>query len=91
MKRSNSVYRIKTKRVLSRQKSLKAYLRKPECFLKDSFRGGSSRILSFSAGHPTAYEKFIMNKHIKVENTQKRYLSADDPVSKSLISWKINH
>ena len=41
-------------------------------------------------GHPTAYEKFVMNKHMEVENTQKIYLSGDFPIFKSIISRKIN-
>ena len=31
-----------------------------------------------------------MDKRMKAENTQKIYLSADFPVSKFLIYWKIN-
>ena len=65
-------------------------MRKPRCFLKDLLQGSPSRSLSLLAGHPIAYGKFVMDKYMKAENTQKRYLSADDLVSKSLISRKDN-
>ena len=81
---------MKTKWELSRRESLKAHLRKRRCPVKDSFHGGSSRVSSPPTGHPTAYEKFVMDKHTKAENTQKIYLSVDFPIFKSLISRKIN-
>ena len=86
MKRSKLIYRIKTRQKLSRWESLKVRLRKPECFLKDLFQGSPSRISSPLAGHPAAYEKFVMDKHMNTKNTQQRYLSTDFPISKSLIS-----
>ena len=44
--------------------------------MKDSLHGSLSRVSIPLVGHPTAYRKFIMGKNIKVENTQKGYLSA---------------
>ena len=40
-----------------------------------SFRFGPSRILSLSAGHPTACGKFVMDKYIKAKNMQKIFIS----------------
>ena len=90
MKQSKSTYCVKTRRVLSRQESLRSHLREPVCLFKDLLHGGPSRISSPITAHPTAYEKFVMDKHMKTENTQKIYLSVNDQVPKSLISRKIN-
>ena len=90
MKRSKLTYCIKTKRELSKHESLKVHLRKSRCLVKDSLHGGSFKISNPSVGHPIAYEKFVMDKHTKVENTLKRYLSVDFSISKSLIFRKIN-
>ena len=68
-------YHIKTKQELTRWDSVKAHLRKPRCPIKDSLHGGPSRVLSPPADHPTAYRKFVMDKHMKVENTQKRFIN----------------
>ena len=91
MKRLKPTYHIKTKWELTRQESLKAHMRKLGCPIKDSLHGGLSRVLSPPADHPTAHGKFVMVKHTKAENKQKRYLSADFLIFKSFISWKINH
>ena len=37
--------------------------------------GGSSRILSLLAGHPTVYGKFVMEKDTKAENMQMIFIS----------------
>ena len=81
VKWSKLAYSIKTRRVLFRQESHKASMRKPRCLLKDSLQGGMSMILNPTTGHPNAYEKFVMDKHMKAKNTQKRYLSVDDLVT----------
>ena len=85
VKRSKPTYRIKTRQTLFRQESLKARLRKPGCLLKDLLQDDSFRISSSLVGHPTIYGKFVIDMHMKAENMQKIYLSADFPVSKSLI------
>ena len=90
MKRPRPTYDIKIKRGLTRQENLKAHMRKPKCPIRDSLHGDSSRVSSPLTDHPTAYGKFVMDKHMKAENTQKRYLSAEFSVSKSLIFWNIN-
>ena len=41
----------------------------------DQLQGGPSRILSLPASHPTEYEKFVMDKYIKAENTQKLFIN----------------
>ena len=46
--------------------------------------------ISLPTSHPTAYGKSVMNKYMKTENTQKRYLSTDFPVLKFLTSRKVN-
>ena len=74
VKRPKPTYCIKTRRELSRRESLKAHLRKPGCLVKDLFHDGSFRILSPPVGHLTAYEKFIMDKYTKVENTRKVFI-----------------
>ena len=61
VKRPKPTYRIKTRREPSRRESLKAYLRKLGCLVKDSLHGGSSRISSPLVGHPTAYGMFVMD------------------------------
>ena len=86
VKWSKPTYHIKTKRALSRRESLKACLKRSGCLLKDLLQDGPSRISSPPTGHPTTYEKFVMNKYMKVENTQKIYLSVDFLVFKSIIS-----
>ena len=48
--------------------------------MKGSLHEGSSRVSSPLDGHPTAYEKFVMDKYIKAKNMLKRYLSTDSPV-----------
>ena len=90
MERFKPASRIKTRQMLSRYESLKHRLRKPGCLFKDLLQGSSSGISSPPAGYPTAYGKFVKDKYRKAEKTQKRYLSVDDPVSKSLISRKVN-
>ena len=90
MKQSRSTYHIKTRWELTRQENFKAHLRKPECHIRDSRHGGLSRVSSPLADHPTVYGKFVMDKHTKVKNKQKRYLSTGFPVSKSLIFQNIN-
>ena len=65
-------------------------MRKTGCPVKDSLHGGPLRVSSPPIGHTTAYGKSVMDKYMKAENTQKRYLSADFPVLKSLISQKVN-
>ena len=90
MKRPRPTYHIKTKRELTKQESLKTHMRKPEYPIRDSLHGGPSRVSSPPVGHPIVSGKFVMDKHMKAENTQKRYLSAGFPVSKSLIFWNIN-
>ena len=90
VKWSKPAYLIKIGRVLSRQESLKSIIRKPGCLLKDSLQDCLCRILGPSASHPTAYGKFVIDKDMKEENTQRRYFSANDPVPKSLVSRNIN-
>ena len=91
MKRSKPTYCIKTRRELSRRESPKAHLRKSGCPVKDSLHNGASRVSSPTTGHPTAYGKFVIDKHTKAENKQKKiYVSVDFLISKSLISRKIN-
>ena len=90
MKRPRPTYHIKTRRELTRRESLKAHMRKPKCPIKDSLHGRPSRVSSPLADHPTAYKKFVMDKHTKAKNTQKIYLSVGFPVSKSLIFQNIN-
>ena len=68
VKRFKPAYRIKIRRALSRQESLKACLRKLGCLLKYSLQDGMSKILSPTTGHPTAYGKFVMNKYMKTKN-----------------------
>ena len=85
MKLSKPTYHIKTRQELAKRESLKAYVRKLYYPIKDSLHGGPSRVSSPPTGHPTAYGKFVMDKHTKAENTQKRYLLAGFPVFKSLI------
>ena len=58
--------------------------------MKGSLHGGPSRVSSPPADHPTAYGKFVMDKHIKAENTLERYLSADLLVFFPLFPKKIN-
>ena len=90
MKRPKPTYRIKIKRELTRRESLKAYLRKIGCPVKDLLHGSLSRVSSPLTGHPTVYGKFVMDKHMKAKNTQTMYLSTDFPVSKFLIYRKVN-
>ena len=68
IKRPKPTYYIKTKPELTRRENIKAHLRKLECPIRDSLYGGLSRISTPPANHPTAYEKFVMDKHTKVEN-----------------------
>ena len=90
MKRPRNIYHIKTRWELTRRESLKAHMRKPKCPIRDSLHGSPSCVSSPPVGHPTAYGKFVMDKHTKEENMQKRYLSAGFLVSKSLIFRNIN-
>ena len=90
MKRPKPTYCIKTRRELTKRESLKAHMRKTGCPVKVSLHGGPLRVSSPPIGHTTAYGKSVMDKYMKAENTQKRYLSADFPVPKSLISHKVN-
>ena len=90
MKWPRPTYHIKKKRELTKQESLKAHMRKPEYPIRDSLHSGPSRVSSPPVGHPIVYGKFVMDKHTKVENMQKRYLSAGFLVSKSLIFRNIN-
>ena len=71
MKRPKLTYRINTKQELSKWESLKTHLRKLGSPVKDSLHGGPSRVSSPPVGHPTAYGKFVMNKHTKAENLKK--------------------
>ena len=75
--------RVFLARVVERSKP--AYCIKTKIHIGKSSRpsekqGSPFRISSPPAGHPTAYEKFVMNKHMKTKNMQNRYLSADDLV-----------
>ena len=90
MKGPRPTYHIKTRHELTIRESLKAHLRKPECPIIASLHGGLSRVSSPPTGHPTSYEKFIVDKHTKGENMQKRYLLVGFLVSKSLIFQNIN-
>ena len=75
---------------ISQARESKAHMRKPGCHVKESLLGGPSRVSSSLADHPTAYEKFVIDKYTKVENKQKRYLPAGSLVSQSPISRKIS-
>ena len=77
VKRLNSTYHIKTKGHYLDGKTLKL-----ECLPINLLQGGPSRVSSPPTGHPTAYEKFVMDKYINAKNKQKKYLSADFSVSK---------
>ena len=90
MKLPRPNYHVKTRQELARRESLKAHLRKPECPIRDSLHGGLSRVSSPLVDHPTAYGNFVIDKHMKAENTQKIYLSMRFLVSKSLIFRNIN-
>ena len=90
MKQLRSTYHIKIKQELTIRESLKAHLRKQERPIIDSLHGGPSRVSSPPTGYPTAYGKFVMDKHMKAKNMQKRYLSVGFPVSKFVIFWNIN-
>ena len=78
MKLSRPTFHIKTRQELTRRESLKAHMRKLECLkahmrkleclIRDLLHGGPSRVSNPPTGHSTAYEKFVMDKHMKVEN-----------------------
>ena len=73
MNRPKPTYCIKARRELTKQERLVTRLRKPRCPVKGLPHGGPSRVSSLLVGHPTAYEKFVINKYIKAENTLERY------------------
>ena len=90
MKLPRPTYHVKTRREQAKRESLKAHMRKPECPIRDSLHGDPSRVSSPPSDHPTAYGNFVMDKHTKAENMQKRYLSTGFLVSKFLIFRNIN-
>ena len=54
---------------IRKKEILKAHLRKLGCLVKYSFHGGLFKVSNSLIGHPIAYGKFVMNKHMKAEKT----------------------